>query len=114
MDRFGELPRSVQNLLAIANLKALAHRAYVTEVAQKGDVIRFTMFERAKVDPKKIELLLKKCNGRMKFIVDTPPYFQYAKPRKGPKDNADVLHVVRELLEELRLLKTGEQQRSMH
>ncbi len=114
MDRFGELPRSVQNLLAIANLKALAHRAYVTEVAQKGDVIRFTMFERAKVDPKKIELLLKKCNGRMKFIVDTPPYFQYAKPRKGSKDNADVLHVVRELLEELRLLKTGEQQRSMH
>ena len=50
MDRFGEPPKAVQNLLAVANLKAMAHRAWLTEIAQKGDQIRFTMFERAKAD----------------------------------------------------------------
>lgn len=105
MDRFGEPPKSVQNLLAIANLKALAHSAYVTEVAQKGDSIRFTMFERAKVDPKKLEYLMEKSRGRMSFVMNTPPYFQYAKPRKSARDNDDVLTVVHEILEELRLLK---------
>ncbi len=105
MDRFGEPPRSVQNLLSIANLKALAHSAYVTEVSQKGDIIKFTMFERAKVDPVKLELLMKQSKGRLKFTVDTNPYFQYAKPRKSLKDNDDVLVVVREILEELKLLK---------
>ena len=34
MDRFGEPPKAVQNLLAIANLKALAHRVYVREIKQ--------------------------------------------------------------------------------
>ena len=36
VDRFGEPPKSVQNLLAVAELKALAHRAYVTEIKQTG------------------------------------------------------------------------------
>ena len=37
MDRFGELPRAVQNLLIVARLKAQAHQCYVTELKQKGD-----------------------------------------------------------------------------
>ena len=64
MDRFGEPPRSVQNLLSIANLKAIAHRCYFTEVAQKGDFIRFTMFEHAIADPVKIEELGETRQGK--------------------------------------------------
>lgn len=104
MDRFGEPPRSVQNLLAIANLKALAHQAFVTEVSQKGDFIKFTMFERTKADPQKIEELVKRSRGRLKFTVDTNPYFLYSKPRKSLKDNDDVLTVVKDILEELQFL----------
>ncbi len=37
IDRFGDIPRKVQQLLNIAGLKALAHSAYVTAVEQKGD-----------------------------------------------------------------------------
>ena len=101
MDRFGEPPKSVQNLLAVANLKAMAHRVWLTEVAQKGDIIRFTLFERAKADPAKIEMLVKESRGKLKFTIDTNPYFVYAKPRKSGKDNEDVLMVVREFLEKL-------------
>ena len=105
MDRFGEPPRSVQNLLAVANLKAMAHRAWITEIVQKGDAIRFTMFERAKVDPAKIELLVKENKGKLKFTIDTNPYFMYSKPRKSGKDNEDVLMTVRGLLEKMELLR---------
>ena len=35
LDRFGEMPKAVMNLLSIARLKALAHRCYVTEIKQK-------------------------------------------------------------------------------
>ena len=91
MDRFGEPPKAVQNLLAVANLKAMAHKAWLTEIAQKGDQIRFTMFERAKADPAGIELLVKESN----------PYFIYMKPRKNGKDNEDVLTLVRSLTEKM-------------
>ena len=35
LDRFGEPPKMVQNLLAVASLKAMAHRIYLTEVKQR-------------------------------------------------------------------------------
>lgn len=105
MDRFGETPKSVQNLLMIAYLKAVAHSIYLTEVAQKGDYIKFVMFEKAKVDAKKIEALVNKSKGKIKFTVDTNPYFLYSKPRKNRKDNDNVLNIVRDILEELALIK---------
>ncbi|MDO5422754.1 MAG: transcription-repair coupling factor [Eubacteriales bacterium] len=102
VDRFGEPPRPVQNLLAIANLKAMAHRVWLTEVAQKGETIRFTLFERAKVDPAGIEELVRVSNGKLKFTVEANPYFAYSRPRKG-KEREDVLRTVREVLEKMEL-----------
>ena len=38
IDRFGDIPKKVQQLLHIAALKGLAHSAYVTAVEQKGQI----------------------------------------------------------------------------
>lgn len=35
IDRFGDLPKKVQQLLHIAALKSLAHSAYITAIEQK-------------------------------------------------------------------------------
>ena len=59
LDRFGEPPRSVLNLLEIASVKALAHSAYVTEVSEKADFIRFTLYEKAAINPAGIPGLVK-------------------------------------------------------
>ncbi len=59
------------------------------------------MFERAKADPAGIELLVKESKGKMKFVIDTNPYFIYVKPRKNGKDNEDVLTLVRSLTEKM-------------
>ena len=53
LDRFGEPPKTVQNLLAVARLKAMAHRIYMTEVRQLGEELKFTMYEQAKIDPRR-------------------------------------------------------------
>ena len=43
IDRFGDPPKSVENLLYIAKIKSMAHRLYFTEVAQKGERVRFSL-----------------------------------------------------------------------
>ena len=39
IDRFGEMPKAVYNLLYVAYLKSLAHHAYMTDVKQKGEKV---------------------------------------------------------------------------
>jgi transcription-repair coupling factor (superfamily II helicase) len=102
IDRFGTPPKSVSNLLAIASLKTLAHSAWVTEVSQKGNTIRFTMFQRAKVDPKKIEALIEESRGKMHFVMDAPPYFQYVRPKKQAGEQRDLLTLLQDLLEKIK------------
>lgn len=43
LDRFGEPPKAVQNLLAIASLKALAHRVYIREIKQSGTEVKILL-----------------------------------------------------------------------
>lgn len=98
MDRFGEPPRSVQNLLMVARLRAQAHELYITELDQKGDTIRIVMYERAQINAAGIDGLLKEYRGRLKFTVDKNPYFLYLRPTKGGRESDSVLDTVRELL----------------
>ncbi|CUX34151.1 transcription-repair coupling factor [Clostridium sp. C105KSO13] len=99
IDRFGDIPRKVQQLLNIAGLKALAHSAYVTVVEQKGDTYQFTMYEKAKVQPQKIPGLLKAYTGSLLFKAETPPYFLYQKKGYNKKIKDDnILELVKRLL----------------
>lgn len=101
IDRFGEPPKSVQNLLEIARLKALARSVYVIDIAQRGDEIRFTMYEKAHVDPARIPALLEKEKQSLKFTVETNPYFTY---RRVNSRNEDVFTIVKNILNEIKAL----------
>lgn len=85
MDRFGELPRSVQDLLKVALLKARAHDCYITDLSQKGDELRFTFYSKAPLDADAVAAYLKRYNGRMRFVVSKEPYFAYSLVRRGGK-----------------------------
>ena len=104
MDRFGEPPKAVQNLLAIAALKAMAHRLYVTEVKQLGEEFRLTMHERAQVNPAAIPRLLKQYGEELTFRAEGIPFFLYRPRKRRPKDILPVLEKVRELLENMGIL----------
>ena len=58
IDRFGDIPKKVQKLILIARLKAFAHSVYVTSIEQKGQTLKITMYERAKVRGEEIPKLL--------------------------------------------------------
>ena len=103
IDRFGDIPKKVQQLLHIAALKGLAHSAYVTAVEQKGADIRFTMYERAKIDPQKIPAMIASYGKDLVFRTEEPPYFLYHKLGKSGKDTGEtVLDTVRRVLEDIR------------
>ncbi len=105
IDRFGDVPKKVQQLLRIALLKALAHSAYVIAVEQKGETIKFVMYEQAKVAVNKIPNLIEKYRGNLKFTVDTNPYFTYLKKAKNKKEkDEDILELVKSVLNDIKML----------
>lgn len=78
MDRFGEPPKSVQNLLAIANMKAAAHRAYLTEIKQRGMEFQLTLYEKPGFDTTQIPELMKQYQGTVQFRTQGKnPYFLF-------------------------------------
>lgn len=85
-------------LLTVAQLKALAHKVYVTAVEQKGDTYTFAMYERAKVCPEKIPALLKEFRDDLAFKAE-PPTFIYRKKRINKRDKTEsALEVVKNVL----------------
>ena len=59
IDRFGDPPKSVENLLWIAKVKAKAHSCFLKEVTQKGENIRFVFLEHAAIDPFRSSMISK-------------------------------------------------------
>ena len=105
IDRFGDIPKKVQQLLVIASLKSLAHSVYVTAIEQKGEEIRFTMYEKAKIDPSGIPKFLDSYKNDLIFRAEEPPYFLYCRKGRNKKSNTEnVLDTVRWILEDLKKL----------
>ncbi len=67
-DRFGEPPKAFFRLLDVAYIKAVAHKAYLTDVKYVNDEIRFMVWNDAPVKPERVDMLLKRYKGRMKFV----------------------------------------------
>jgi transcription-repair coupling factor (superfamily II helicase) len=105
IDRFGEPPKSVLNLLTIACLKGKAHRLYIQEIVQKGREIRLTMYERAGIDPAKIPELIAQLSPALKFQADPKnPYFTYLMQANSNEKNQNVLEVLEKILEHMEIL----------
>lgn len=83
MDRFGDIPRPLENLLKVAALKALAHSAYVTEVNINRQEIRLTMYKNAKLNAEKIPELISRYKGDLKLQTGDEPVFKYLDRRKN-------------------------------
>lgn len=102
MDRFGDIPRPVENLLKVAALKAMAHKAYVTEVSVNRQEARLTMFARAKLDVTKIPELVAEYRGDLKFQASAEaPYFLYTDQRNKNKDCLAMMEKTKEILQKL-------------
>jgi transcription-repair coupling factor (superfamily II helicase) len=75
VDRFGDIPRAVVNLLHIALLKSKAHKAYMTDVKQKGEKVYFEMYPKANVNVDGIGDVLARFKGKLFIQPGDVPTF---------------------------------------
>ena len=108
-DRFGEPPRAFNRLLDIAYLKAIAHKAYLTDVKYVLDEVRFIMLPTAPVKPERMDSLLKRYKGNMKFVTGKQTGF-YLKAQKTVQD--ELIATVEKGINDIMLLIGGNEDES--
>ncbi|MCR5254952.1 MAG: transcription-repair coupling factor [Acetatifactor sp.] len=103
IDRFGNIPKSVENLLRIALIRVSAHRLYMTEVKGKNERIIFTFKPDAAIDPMGIPKLIAKYGKDMSFTAYGNPFITYKYKKTGmvEKDEELLLDKTEELLFEM-------------
>ena len=101
IDRFGDIPKSVDNLLRVAELKALAHRAYVTEVDINTQEIRIELYPKAKLDVTGIPALIAEYKTALRFAQGEKPVLFYQDKGKKHKDCEPMMEKAKELLGKL-------------
>ena len=92
IDRYGEPPRTVNNLISVALLRADAAKADITDIDQKNGCLLFTL---AQFDLRQVSALCggEKYKGRLLFSAGEKPYLSL-KLKKGE----DVLRAARALV----------------
>ncbi len=100
LDRFGEIPKSVDNLLRIALIRVQAHNLYMSEIRGKNEEIRFQMNADAKIRTEEIPALLKRY-PRLTFHTKGVPMFlfRYKKCGMVERDAERLLEATEGLLE---------------
>ena len=71
VDRYGQMPKEVENLIEIARIKNLCAEKNVIKIQERPIGMTFTF---SKVDEDNINKLLKKYNGRLRYSETLKPY----------------------------------------
>ena len=91
IDRYGDMPKPVENLLMIALIRANAIKCKITSITQEGSEFR--------IIPTHIDIDIwseveESFDGKMKIILSSKPYISVR-----PKPNADALKSLNRALE---------------
>ncbi|WP_339205873.1 transcription-repair coupling factor [Paenibacillus sp. FSL K6-3182] len=75
VDRFGDLPQAVSNLLAVARLKVYGTMYGIEQLSGKGDdlLLRYAASEKRRIDRKKVDQLCLKHENRFKQGSEQEP-----------------------------------------
>ncbi|MCR5032567.1 MAG: transcription-repair coupling factor [Lachnospiraceae bacterium] len=103
LDRFGEIPSSVQNLMRISRMRGRAHRLYITELRAKNEEISILLKPDAGLKPEGIPSLLARQKGQLSFQSKGTPAFygKYEKAELREKTEENIMHAVEELLQSM-------------
>lgn len=101
IDRFGELPKTVENLLQIAYLKALAHQAYVTEVNINRQEIRMAMYPKARLRTEKMPEIIAEYGGSLKMQMGDKPGLFYQEKIAKNRDSKKMMEKAEEILKKI-------------
>lgn len=94
IDRFGNMPNEIENLLEISRIKELAKSKYMTKIQSKGNAVVFT-YDNNKFDNNSLSDLIKKYGNRIKFSSGIKPMITLKIEKTGEKE---LLQEVKEFL----------------
>lgn len=92
IDRYGDIPKSTENLIELASIKALASELYISDILQKDDLIIFTIDK--VVSTKAIVEIMDEYRRKMMFSSGETSYLSY-------KYDKDILHNIKIILQKL-------------
>ena len=93
LDRYGETPRELNNLIEVSRIKMMCKEKYIIKVSQRGKNIVFT-FNNKKFDLSIIEKLLKIYENKIKFSPGNP----YITLRVSSAENDILIKEVKEFI----------------
>ena len=97
IDRYGSMPKEVENLIEIARIKILAREASVIKVTQKEKSIMVNLDkDDIKIDEEKIKVLLEKYGTKLRFSAGVEPYITL---KINEKDEEKIISQIKELLQ---------------
>ncbi len=100
LDRYGQLPKEVYNLLEIARIKELCKKTYITKIASKVQSIIFH-FDAEHFNMDIVDNLVKKYRNEIRFSPGKEPYITYKVP-----ENSDSI-IIKKVKEFLSTIEKG-------
>lgn len=76
LDRYGEMPKEVENLIQVARIKMLCKQAHLIKLNQNKERAVFT-FEGNDFNMEMVDNLMKKYKNKIKFSPAKDPYITY-------------------------------------
>lgn len=95
IDRFGNMPSQIENLLEISRIKKLAKDKFLTKIQSKGNNVVFT-YNSNKFDNNILSELINKYQNRIKFSSGIKPMITLKIEKQGEKE---LLKQVKEFLQ---------------
>ena len=96
IDRFGDVPREVENLLDISYIRALASKNGIHNIGQKAEdlIMEFSLDQKHTIDAELVQYLSEEYGRRLSFDLSKNPSIKF-KPR------ADILISLKEIIEKI-------------
>ncbi len=99
IDRYGDIPKEVMNLLDVARIKILARSLKILNVTQKGDNVIFEFDDPETIKEGKVQILIDIYKNRIFFSSGVKPYITLKLQSKKDSD------IVEEVVKILNILK---------
>lgn len=86
IDRFGTIPKEVENLVEVAYIKTLCKKMYISAITQTGKILKIEFMPKAKIDNASINYLLDNFSDKIKFDVSKDAVIKYKLVSTGQTD----------------------------
>ena len=98
LDRYGEPPKMVVNLMKIADLKAAAHRASVTEIKEIYSRVKMTVHNNPRFDVAELPRILASYRGTFSIrTYENETFFEYS----GGEKDMNLVNILKTFITEL-------------